>query len=42
MYVEGGDGAGGVAGDEPDLHVHATEEVVVLGLEAGAGVLVEG
>jgi hypothetical protein len=36
-YVEGGDGAGGVAGDELDLHVEAAVQVLVLGLEAGAG-----
>ncbi|BAS99289.1 Os06g0696450, partial [Oryza sativa Japonica Group] len=35
--VEGGDGAGGVAGDELDLHVDLAEEVLALGLEPRAG-----
>lgn len=41
-YVEGGDGAGGVAGDELDLHVESAVEVLVLGFEAGARGLVQG
>jgi len=40
-YVEGGDGAGGVVGDELDLRVGAREEVRVLGPEPGAGGVVE-
>jgi hypothetical protein len=39
--VVGGDGAGGVAGDELELHVDLAEEVLVLGLEARAGGAVE-
>jgi hypothetical protein len=41
-YVETGDGAGGVAGDELHLHVEAAEHVLVLGLEPGAGGPVHG
>ncbi|MQM01647.1 hypothetical protein Taro_034404 [Colocasia esculenta] len=41
-HIVGGDGAGGVAGDELYLHVDLAEEVLVLGLEPGAGGLVEG
>ena len=40
-YVVGRDGAGGVAGDELELHVDLAVEVLVLGLEPGAGDLIE-
>lgn len=40
-YVIGGDGAGRVAGNKLDLHVDLAEEILVLGLEAGARGLVE-
>ena len=35
-YVEGGDGAGGVAADELHLDAELAVEVLVLGVEAGA------
>lgn len=41
-HIEGGYGSGRVAGDELHLHVEAAEEVLVPGLESGAGVAVEG
>ena len=41
-YEEGGDCASRIAGNELDLHVDPAEEVLVLGLEAGAGILVKG
>lgn len=41
-YVEGGDRAGRFAGDELHLHAELAEEELVLGLEPGAGGLVEG
>jgi hypothetical protein len=41
-YIESRDSAGGVAGDELDLHVEAAEQVLVLGVEPGAGSLVHG
>ncbi|CAA6662325.1 unnamed protein product [Spirodela intermedia] len=42
VHVEGGDGAGGVAGDELELDVDLGEEKLLLGLEAGAGGAVQG
>lgn len=41
-HIEGCYGSGRVAGDELHLHVEAAEEVLVPGLESGAGVAVEG
>ncbi|RRT45126.1 hypothetical protein B296_00035561 [Ensete ventricosum] len=41
-YIVGSDGAGGVPGNELDLHVDLAEEVLVLGLESRARGPVEG
>lgn len=40
-YVEGGDSAGGVAGDELHLHAELAEEVLARGVEARARTPVE-
>lgn len=37
---ECGDRSGGVIGDEFELHVESTKQVLILGLETGARVLV--
>jgi len=41
-HVEGGDGAGGLAGDELHLEVELAEEVPLLGLQPRARRLVQG
>lgn len=41
-YIVCGNGAGGVAGYQLELHIDLAEEILVLGLKAGAGSLVEG
>ena len=41
-HIEGGDGAGGLAGDELHLEVEPAEEVALLGLQPCARPLVQG
>lgn len=41
-HIEGGDGAGGLAGDELHLEVELAEEVSLLGLQPRATPLVQG
>lgn len=41
IYEECGDGAGRVARDEFHKHVEPPKQVEILGLEAGAGILVQ-